>query len=106
MSGAIEGRIRDKIEAAFAPLHLELVNESSQHNVPPGSESHFKLVVVTDDFKGRSRVDRHRRVYACLADELASGVHALALHLLSAQEWADRQTVNDSPPCLGGQGRP
>jgi len=102
MSGTIERRIRERIEVDFAPSHLEVVNESSGHNVPSGSESHFKLVVVSDAFEGASRVDRHRRVYACLAEELRSGVHALALHLFTTGEWADRQDIHDSPPCLGG----
>ncbi len=116
MSGVIEQRIRDKIGKILCPSYLEVVNESSRHQVPPGSESHFKLVVVSDGFKGASLIDRHRRVHACLSDELASGVHALALHLFTVQEWTARQgannlsacrsscnpAANDSPPCLGG----
>ncbi len=99
-------RIRRRITETFAPSHLEVVDESSSHAVPPGAESHFKLVVVSADFEGQTRLARHRRVYGCLADELASGVHALALHLFTEAEWASRHgDVSASPACRGGDGK-
>lgn len=99
----IQETIQQKIQAAFNPLHLEVINESDKHNVPKGSESHFKLVVVSRAFEGESLIARHRRVNKVLAEELEGGVHALALHTLSPEDWFNRGgTVADSPECLGG----
>lgn len=99
----IEQSIHHKIAAAFAPLHIELVNESHMHSVPKDSETHFKLVLVSDAFEGKRRVARHQAVYATLAEELAGPVHALALHLFTPQEWQTQaEAVPDSPQCLGG----
>lgn len=83
------------------PVHLELVNESYMHSVPPGSESHFKAVIVSDEFTGLNAVKRHQAVYRSLGD-LMSRIHALALHTYTPQEWSSRQQVPDSPNCLGG----
>jgi BolA protein len=73
------------------------------HSVPPGSESHFKVTLVSDAFEGRRLLERHRAVNAALADELRDSVHALALHTLTPEEWFARGgAVPASPPCLGG----
>jgi len=98
MQSAIEHRLRERLE----PVHLEVVNESHRHNVPPGSESHFKVVVVADAFQGESLLARHRRVYRLLEAELAGGVHALALHTYTPEDWRARAEAPGSPPCLGG----
>jgi BolA protein len=95
--------IKDKLNREFDPVHLEVVNESHMHNVPEGSESHFKVTVVSGAFDGQQLVARHRSVNKVLSDELQGGVHALALHTLTPDEWFDRAgKVADSPPCLGG----
>lgn len=102
----IEQSIRSKIEQQLRPEHLEVLNESSSHNVPPGSESHFKVTLVTADFEGKMLIARHRMLNELLADELAGPVHALSLHTLTPQEWAQRSgAVADSPDCLGGSKR-
>lgn len=72
------------------------------HAVPPGAESHFRVVVVSDAFAGLSRVARHRRMNALAAEELASGLHALSLQAFTPEEWAAQAPVHASPPCLGG----
>ena len=97
----MQARIEEKI-AQLKPEHLELVNESSNHNVPKGSESHFKLTLVCSVFVGQSLVQRHRTVYALLEAELKQGLHALALHTFTPAEWEARGGVLKSPPCLGG----
>jgi BolA protein len=80
-----------------------VVNESGGHNVPRGSESHFKVVVVAQEFAGQRLLARHRRVNAVLADELARSIHALALHTYTEAEWRERfGTAPMSPPCQGG----
>ena len=99
----VQQTIENKIREALEVTHLEVINESYMHSVPPGSETHFKLVVVTDDFKGKKQVVRHQIVYALLSDELAGPVHALALHTYTADEWAqNQQNAPDSPQCMGG----
>jgi len=99
---AVEQRIKDKIGAALAPDHLEVVNESYMHAVPPDSETHFKLVVVSSEFEGKRQLQRHQQIYQLLAEEMAEGVHALALHTYSPDEWRKQDGAPDSPRCLGG----
>lgn len=85
---------------SLAPLHLELTNESHMHNVPPGSESHFKLVIVSEQFEGLNAVKRHQTVYGSLGD-LMQQIHALALHTYSPAEWETTGIAPNSPNCLG-----
>ncbi|MCG6886275.1 MAG: BolA/IbaG family iron-sulfur metabolism protein [Proteobacteria bacterium] len=95
----IETKLQDKLR----PDHLEVINESSNHNVPPGSESHFKVIIASDAFDGKLLVARHRLVNEILADELKHKIHALALHTYSPAEWAELNGgAPASPPCLGG----
>ena len=95
--------IETKLVEAFDPLHLTVDDESSNHNVPAGSESHFKVVIVAECFDARRLIDRHRMVNAALAEELAGPVHALALHAYAPGDWRDRfGDTPMSPPCLGG----
>ena len=96
-------RIEHKLKQSFVPDYLEVVDESRQHNVPSGSESHFKVTIVATEFEQLGLVKRHQAVYAVLAQLMEDGIHALALHTLSPQEWqAKKQQVKESPPCLGG----
>jgi BolA family transcriptional regulator, general stress-responsive regulator len=95
--------IERKLAEALAPAHLEVINESHQHSVPPGSETHFKVVLASAAFEGKRSVARHQLVYRVLADELAAGVHALALHTYTPVEWAGRSAAAPaSPACMGG----
>lgn len=93
---------RDLLES-FSPTHLEIANESDQHGVPPNSETHFRVVLVSEVFAGVRKVARHQKVYGALAQQLEGPVHALALHTYDPQEWSARQQgAPDSPQCLGG----
>lgn len=94
--------IIQKLSQAFSPEHLDVINESNMHNVPEGSESHFKVVLVSDSFKGKLPVARHRMVNKVLDDELKGKVHALALHTMTMEEWFEKGNAAESPPCLGG----
>ncbi len=99
----IQQQIEHKLREAFAPLHLEVDNESHMHNVPAGSESHFRVVLVSEQFDGEPLVQRHRAVNRTLDAELKGQVHALALHTMTPQEWfAKGGEAPESPPCLGG----
>jgi stress-induced morphogen len=98
--------IEKKLGQALSPVHLEVVNESSLHNVPPGSETHFKVLVVSPAFAGLGLVDRHRRVNEALRDELrgVDGVklHALSIRALTPDQWGEGPVDFTSPRCLGG----
>jgi BolA protein len=98
----IQQTITDKLLAELAPSHLEVDNESDQHSVPPNSETHFRVVIVTEGFADQRKVARHQRVYGILGAELEGPVHALALHTYTPGEWEERQSAPESPNCLGG----
>jgi stress-induced morphogen len=98
----VEKRIVQKLSDAFKPSHLDVLNESYMHSVPAGSETHFKVVLAAESFVGLRQVQRHQAIYACLVDELKSGVHALALHTFSPDEWSAAAAVPASPNCMGG----
>ncbi len=95
--------IEEKLNEQLHPVHLEVVNESDMHSVPPGSESHFKVTVVSDQFEGKMLVARHRMINEILAEQLAGSIHALALHTLTPDEWLEKAGRSPkSPPCHGG----
>lgn len=98
----VEDLISIKLTEKFNPSVLNIENESHRHSSGRGAESHFKVTMVSTQFEQQRMVDRHRRVYECLADELANGVHALALHLYTEDEWQDRGgIIPKSTNCLG-----
>jgi len=99
----VQADIEQKLAETLTPAHLEVINESQMHNVPPGSESHFKVVIVTDAFDGVSRVRRHQQVNGILAKELKEDIHALSMQTMTPDEWTARGgQVMASPECLGG----
>lgn len=102
---AIQEEITSALQAAFEPSFLNVENESYKHNVPSGSESHFKVTLVSDSFEGKTAVKRHQSVYAILGAWLAGGIHALALHTYTASEWAASEGAPASPDCRGGTGK-
>jgi BolA protein len=96
-------QIRDRLNQALKPIHLEVADESHMHNVPKGAESHFNVFVVSEVFDGARAVARHQAVYRALAAELAGSVHALALKTMAPAEWAAAGgAAVTSPQCLGG----
>ncbi len=97
--------IEQKLIDAFQPSHLEVINESNNHNVPPGSESHFKVVIVAKAFDDERLIKRHRLVNAVLSEELAEKIHALALHTYTQSQWQEMNAdkVPSSPNCAGGE---
>ena len=100
----IAATIEEKLLSAFSPLHLDVINESNNHNVPPGSESHFKVTIVSKKFENERLIKRHRAVNSVLSEELAEKIHALALHTYTEKEWHDHYADNTplSPNCVGG----
>ncbi len=79
----VESRMREKLMISLRPTRLDVVNEShlhAGHRSSPGTgESHFRLLIVSEAFTGKSRVERHRMVNDVLSEELKNGLHALAI---------------------------
>ena len=99
----VQNTIEEKIKSSLAPQYLEVLNESNSHNVPPGSESHFKLTVVSDNFDGKMLLARHRIINQLLKEELEDSIHALSMHTYTPAEWEEKHGQSPkSPPCLGG----
>jgi BolA family transcriptional regulator, general stress-responsive regulator len=82
--------ITEKLRKAFAPQSLRVEDESHLHEGHaghrPGGETHFRLYIVSEAFRGKSLLDRHRMINAVLAGELSGGVHALAIHAAAPGE--------------------
>lgn len=81
--GAVAAALQRKLTEAFAPSHLEVVDDSHRHaghgGAREGGESHFNVVIEASAFEGLSRVARQRMINAALAEELAGPVHALSI---------------------------
>ena len=93
--------IEEKLNESLAPEFLEVINESHMHS-GPATESHFKVVAVSDAFEGKMLIARHRMINTTLADELQQ-IHALALHTMTPDEYFEKSgKVADSPQCGGG----
>lgn len=79
-----------KLTEALTPESLNVVDESHQHEghagARPGGQTHFRVYIVSAAFKGKTRIDRHRMINAILSDDLAAGVHALAIHAAAPGE--------------------
>ncbi len=83
-------RLRAKLEAALSPLALDIEDESAKHaghaGAREGGETHYRIRIVSESFAGLNRVQRQRKVYAAVAEELAERVHALSLVTLTPDE--------------------
>ncbi len=97
---SVEDKIRQKLQSHLNIDLLEVINESPHHQVPEGSESHFRVLIVSKDFEGLSTVKRHQRVYEILGEELRGPVHAFSQKTLTPEEWKGvDSSVSPSPPC-------
>lgn len=97
-SGPIESQIINILSSSLNLLSFKIINESFMHNVPEGSESHFKVVVVSNDFNNLSSIQRHRLIYKTL-DHLMSKIHALSIHAFNEEEFKLKPIILDSPEC-------
>ncbi len=88
--GRVADRLRDRLQQTFEPRRIDIVDDSHRHaghaGAHPEGESHFTVTIVSPAFEGLSRVERQRRVYAALSEELAGPVHALSLKALTPEE--------------------
>ena len=106
MTGPVEEVITNKLKGELNPSFLNVINESNMHNVPKDSETHFKVVVVSDKFEQLSLIQRHRLVNQILHSEMATSIHALSIQAKTPEQWEKSAgKVSKSPPCLGGSGR-
>ena len=82
--------ITEKLTKAFTPQSLDIEDESHQHaghaGHRPGGETHFRVHIVSDAFREKSRIERHRMINTALAAELAAGIHALAIEVAAPGE--------------------
>ena len=80
---SLESQMREKLILALRPSRLDVVNEShlhAGHRSSPGTgESHFRVLIVSEAFAGKTRVERHRMINEIVVEELKGGVHALAI---------------------------
>lgn len=101
----IASRLVQALSDGLAPTHMTLDNESHRHaGHYEGKESHFKLVIVADEFAGKRLIARHQAVYAIASPFLmANGgsIHALAIHAYTPDEWSALSSAPDSPQCAG-----
>lgn len=97
----VQQSIERKLREALEPQHLEVVNESHGH-AGPGAETHFRVVVVSAAFEGKTRVGQHQMIYQALAQERAEGVHALGIQTFTPAQYESQHADRvESPPCIG-----
>ena len=101
--GPIQQMITQRITDALKPIHFEIENESYKHNVPKGSESHFKLFIVSTEFTNLSLIDRHRLVNTIIkGNDTNLPVHALSISAKTPAQWEAGAKIQDTPNCKGG----
>jgi BolA protein len=97
-NGPIESQIVNTLKTSMDLSSLKISNESFMHNVPEGSESHFKIVIVSQDFLNLTMIQRHKLVYKKL-DNLMTEIHALSIHAFDEGEFKLNPIILDSPEC-------
>jgi BolA protein len=105
----IQSELEQKLRAVFQPAHLEVLNESHLHGGAPRDsvrvrETHFKAVIVADQFSGRSMVQQHQLVYRAIGDTMAN-IHALGLHTFTPAEWDARGSMAPASPVCAKNGK-
>lgn len=111
-SGPVSKAITEKLRKAFgSEAHIEVRNESHMHNVPRNSETHFKVIVISEKFKDtKTPISRHRLVNEVLKEEVAADgpVHALSIVAMTPDKWKlkldNGEKIGPSPNCRGGDG--
>jgi len=87
----------------MSPVVLKVIDESSNHHVPVGSESHFKVIIVSDQFEKISLINRHRKINELMQSEFDKGMHALSINAYTIEQWGEKQgKLQSSPECLDG----
>lgn len=97
--GKIEEKIINLLNSKLNPSILKVVNESHMHNVPEGSESHFKLIIVSESFKNIPTLKRHKIIYKEL-DNLMDLIHAVSIHPFDEDEYKKNPFTIYTPDCV------
>ncbi len=95
----MQQHLTEQLQIALTPSYLEVFNESHNHS-GPSSESHFKLIVVSDYFDDLKLIERHRFINQLFKEEMTY-IHALSMHTYTSYEWHMKNGVPDSPKCAG-----
>jgi len=104
--GPVEKAITEALTDGLKPTHLEVINESYMHGVPKGSESHFKVLVVSQQFENTPLIKRHRMVNELVTNKLDGDfVHALSIVAKTPAQYDSSYKVEPSPNCRGGFGK-
>jgi BolA protein len=96
--GPIENKIINTLNDCMDIFSLKILNESFMHNVSEDAESHFKIVIVSNDFNNLSHIKRHKLVYKYL-DTIMDDIHAISIQSFNEDEFKLNPTVLDSPEC-------
>ena len=95
---SVESQIKFILNEHLNIKNLEVINESYMHNVPINSETHFKLILVSDDFFNMSLIHRHKKIYLIL-EHLMKKIHALSIHAFTYDEYQKNKRSLESPNC-------
>ena len=90
--------IVSQLNLSFDIENIFLENESFMHNVPPNSETHFKLVIVSNDFTELTNLKRHQCIYKALNDTMTR-IHALSIQAFTLHEYLKNPIILKSPDC-------
>ena len=96
--GSIENKIINTLNESMNISSLKILDESYMHNVPEDAESHFKIVIVSNDFGNLSQVQRHKLVYKHLGN-IMDDIHALSIQSFNEEEFKLNPIIIDSPEC-------
>jgi len=96
--GSTENRIINTLNKCMNLTSLKILNESFMHNVPVNAESHFKIIIVSNDFNDLSHIQRHKLVYKHLGT-IMDDIHALSIQPFNEEEFKLNPTILDSPEC-------
>lgn len=98
-----KNRIESILNEELSLMYLNVEDESKNHHVPQGAETHFKVTLVSPQFADLTRVARHRLLNKLLGEEFNQGLHALSMHLYTPEEWEkNKKSVLNSPSCRDG----
>ncbi len=97
---SIEDQLLAAVVGPLAVSYHQLTNDSHKHS-GPAQDSHFSLLLVSDQFVGLMPVKRHQLVYGLVGDLMNNPIHALALHCYTPQQWAQKNSMPAAPDCMG-----
>ena len=96
----VQSLLENKLQEALQPVLLKVTNESSNHNVPKSSESHFSALIVSDKFSGLTLIKRHQMVHSLIEKEIKEKIHAFSQQTLTPKEFEERGgKLPSAPPC-------